>query len=94
METETYKKAKEILEKFDPARFKELEVSKSLFASVCPIAITDIVFSTMILSKYIFEMKNYHFIIYSWDGSVGWGCRVHRLHLSREVRLLQRVSWI
>lgn len=26
METETYKKAKEILEKFDPARFKELEV--------------------------------------------------------------------
>ena len=26
MEKETYKKAKEILEKFDPARFKELEV--------------------------------------------------------------------
>jgi hypothetical protein len=28
METETYKKAREILEKFDPARFKELEVSR------------------------------------------------------------------
>ena len=27
MEKETYKKAKEILEKFDPARFKKLEVS-------------------------------------------------------------------
>ena len=27
MEKETYKKAKEILEKFDPARFKQLEVS-------------------------------------------------------------------
>ena len=26
MEKETYKKAKEILEKFDPARFKNLEV--------------------------------------------------------------------
>lgn len=26
MEKETYKKAKEILEKFDPARFRELEV--------------------------------------------------------------------
>ena len=26
MEKETYKKAKEILEKFDPARFKEIEV--------------------------------------------------------------------
>lgn len=26
METETYKKAKEILEKFDPNRFKQLEV--------------------------------------------------------------------
>ena len=26
METETYKKAKEILEKFDPVRFRKLEV--------------------------------------------------------------------
>ena len=26
MEKETYKKAKEILEKYDPARFKEIEV--------------------------------------------------------------------
>ncbi|XP_005101430.2 endoplasmic reticulum junction formation protein lunapark [Aplysia californica] len=29
METETYKKAKEILEKFDPARFKKMEVESS-----------------------------------------------------------------
>ncbi len=36
MEKETYKKAKEILEKFDPARFKKLEVSsRLLFNSVC-----------------------------------------------------------
>lgn len=27
METETYKKAKEILEKFDPGRFKEMQVT-------------------------------------------------------------------
>ena len=29
MEKETYKKAREILEKFDPERFKALEVRKS-----------------------------------------------------------------
>ena len=31
MEKETYKKAKEILEKYDPARFKEIEVTCLLF---------------------------------------------------------------
>ena len=30
MEKETYKKAKEILEKYDPARFKDLEVKQNL----------------------------------------------------------------
>ena len=28
------------------------------------------------------------------DGSVSWGCRIHWLHFSRGVKLLQRVSWI
>ena len=32
MEKETYKKAKEILEKFDPTRFKKLEVSSFSFS--------------------------------------------------------------
>ncbi|XP_045207608.2 endoplasmic reticulum junction formation protein lunapark-B-like [Mercenaria mercenaria] len=36
METETYKKAKEILEKFDPARFKELEAPKETPAKPTP----------------------------------------------------------
>lgn len=34
METETYKKAKEILEKFDPSRFKKLEVRRLLILHV------------------------------------------------------------
>ncbi|XP_060557763.1 endoplasmic reticulum junction formation protein lunapark-B-like [Ruditapes philippinarum] len=36
METETYKKAREILEKFDPARFKELEAPKETPAKPTP----------------------------------------------------------
>ena len=28
------------------------------------------------------------------DGWFGWGCRIHWLHLSRGVRLLQQVYWI
>ena len=36
---------------------------------------------------------------YSWvwtplSGPVRWGCRIHRLHLCRGVRLLQQMSWI
>ena len=31
METETYKKAKDILEKFDPERYKQLEVNQIWF---------------------------------------------------------------
>ena len=27
------------------------------------------------------------------DGPVSWGCRIHRLHLCRGVRLFQLVSW-
>ena len=28
------------------------------------------------------------------SGPVSWSCRIHRLHLCRDVRLPQRVSWI
>lgn len=34
METETYKKAKQILERFDPEKFKELQVASVIKLSI------------------------------------------------------------
>ena len=44
-------------------------------------------------------MVQHHDIYLCWDthrdvGPVGWGCRIHQLHLCREVRLPQRVNWL
>ena len=40
------------------------------------------------------EMIASDFAVWIPSGSVGWGCRIHRLYLSKKVRLLQKVCWI
>ena len=51
-------------------------------------------FVSLIRSSFSLNKKkrpNHESIIY---GPVGWGCRIHRLHLCRGVRHPQQVSWI
>ena len=36
---------------------------------------------------------NLLYVIYHWSGPVGWGCRIHWLHLCKGIRYSQRVSW-
>ena len=46
------------------------------------------------LSSQSIVLRCIHLISKRFVNPVGWGCRIHRLHLSREVRLPQRVSWL
>ena len=48
------------------------------------------IFTYIFFYIYVLDYRNAQFT----SGSVSWSCRIHRLHLSREVKLPQRVFWI
>ena len=44
------------------------------------------IFTSNIIHKHTHTHTHTHIYIYIYTGPVGWGCRIHRLHLSRGVR--------
>ena len=58
--------------------------------------IVSIRYRTRVISAISLILFNPYFssrLLYITPGPVGWGCRIHRLHLCRGVRLSQWVSW-